>query len=44
MGSWCVERMWRILHLGSGRGMLSLRTLMVLLDAFLVCSPGMIRL
>lgn len=44
-GSLCVERMWRILHLGSGNGILSLGTLTVFLaDGFLLaCSPGMVR-
>lgn len=41
MGSFCVERMWRILHLGSERGKLSMGTLTVLLEDFLVGSPGM---
>lgn len=46
VGSLCVERMSCILHLGSGKRMLSLGTLTVrLADGFLlVCSPGMVRL
>ena len=44
-GSWCVERMWRVLHLRSAKGMLWLGTLTTLTaDDFLVCSPKMIRL
>lgn len=46
VGSLCMERMSCILHLGSGKGMLSLGTLTVrLADGFLLfCSPGMVRL
>lgn len=36
-GSWCVQRMWRILHLGSGKARLSLETSTVLLPAWFSC-------
>lgn len=40
VGSSRVKRMWHILHLGSGKGMLSLETLTLLLaDGFLLSFP-----
>lgn len=45
LGSSQVKRMWRILHLGSGKGMLSFGTLTVLLadDFLLSFPPGMVH-